>query len=144
PHAVVAALGEPGLRLAVAQYVHHLEADDHAVAVTIAVTGGEVAIDAAADLPAFGVHADMFGHPEAPAGGDRHLRAAGLGALGPVHGRAARRRQQGGAGEPEQGRHGSRPCTGARWGAPAAKAPSRPKPARRATTVSGTRWVASL
>src|SRR5690606_41855618 len=52
----------------------YLEADAHVVAVAVAVAGGEVAVDAAADPVAFRPHADVLGHLQAAVGGHDHLR----------------------------------------------------------------------
>jgi hypothetical protein len=60
-HPVRQPLGDEVLRRAVAGYGLDVEADLDAGAVAIGVGGGEIAQDAAADLPPLGLHADRLG-----------------------------------------------------------------------------------
>ncbi len=80
-HAVAALLGEPGLGLPVAQHLQNLQADHHAVAVAVAVAGGEVAHDAAPDVLALGAHADVLGDVQAAVGIDDQFAVIGSDAL---------------------------------------------------------------
>ena len=59
------------------QHLEHVEVDHHAVAVAVAVAGGEVAVDAAADPVALGAHADALDHVEAAVGVERDLAVVG-------------------------------------------------------------------
>src|SRR5690606_15131408 len=145
-HAVAERLGELWLRAPVALHLQHLEADHDAVAVAVAVAGGEVAVDAAADALALGAHVDALGHLQAAVGLDPDLDVVAGDALLRRHRHGPGQQPAGARGEDGQACrvHGSSTRTAARCCAPASKKSSAPNPASRATTRSGTRWVASL
>jgi hypothetical protein len=72
-HAVRAPLQGIALGLAVARHAQHFEGHHHARAARVAVVGGKVAHDAAADLASLGLHHDHLGHREHAVGGDADL-----------------------------------------------------------------------
>ena len=93
-HAVGEILGEPWLGPAIAFHPQHVQRHQHPIATAVAIAGGEVAIDAAPDVAAFGPHRDVLGHVEACIGADRDLDGVIQNALvGP--GTCSQRQQQG-------------------------------------------------
>ena len=60
-HAVLAPLREPRLGHTIALHTLHLETDDDVVPVAVAIARRKVAIDASADLVAFGADRDLLG-----------------------------------------------------------------------------------
>src|SRR5690606_36000923 len=93
---------EPRLRPPVALDAEHLEADDDVVALRVPVAHRELAVDAAADVPAFGTHADVFGDVEAAV--DLHVDGDVVGEDA-FRRDGARRQQQRGRQQPGQQRH---------------------------------------
>ena len=140
-HAVGPVFQEPGFRLAITQHVQHLEADHHAVAMAVAVTGGEFAIDAAPYLVAFGTHGDVLGHVQAAIGAYFHRAVISKDAFLCQQWRSKQQQQQGG----EQAAHReSSTLTAARSFSLAWKNSALAKPKLRATSRSGTRCTVSL
>src|SRR5690606_29505668 len=161
-HAVADVLGEPRLRLAVALHAEHLESDHHAVADAVAVAGGEITVDAAADRAALGAHADVFDDIEAAVGPYLDHLVVGHDALARLRRSRAedgKQHQRGGNGGDrarrgaERGQDGacrraghrdSSTFTAARLSSSAWKNSAPVKPKLRATSRSGTRCTASL
>ena len=79
---VVHALGEIGLRLAVAHDAEQREGDFVHDALRVLEEQGEVAIDAVADLAAFGVDAEGLGDGELAVLGEMHVGDEGLDGFG--------------------------------------------------------------